>query len=322
MTADPPPDAPFPLAPPVAVIGLGAMGSRIAARFLEAGHETIVWNRSAAKAQQLASRGAIVAETPADAARQAAFVITMVADPGALRAVTAGPDGVLAGAGGAGSAGSAGSATVLMEMSTVGPAAVAWLAAALPEGVGLLDTPVLGSLGEAEAGALTVFVGGPDPLVERAVPVLRALGRPVHVGPLGSGAAAKLVANSTLLAVLGVLGEAVALADGLGLTRDAAFEVLSVTPLAPQAGRRREAIESGAYPHRFTLSLARKDAELVVEAATAAGVGVRHARAALSWLADAENAGRGKADYSAVLAHIIDAARPGAPGARGDDGMR
>jgi 3-hydroxyisobutyrate dehydrogenase-like beta-hydroxyacid dehydrogenase len=309
MTSDPPPDDPFPLVAPVAVIGLGAMGSRIAARLLEAGHETIVWNRSAAKAEQLASRGATVAGTPADAARRAQFVITMVADPEALRAVTEGPDGVLA---------SASSSTVLMEMSTVGTAAIDQLAAALPEGVGLLDTPVLGSLSEAEAGALTVFVGGPDPLVDRVIPVLRALGRPVHVGPLGSGAAAKLVANSTLLALLGVLGEAVALADGLGLTREAAFEVLSVTPLAAQAGRRREAIESGSYPHRFTLSLARKDAELVVEAATAAGVDVRHAQAALGWLADAENAGQGESDYSAVLAHIIGAARPGAPGARGD----
>jgi 3-hydroxyisobutyrate dehydrogenase/2-hydroxy-3-oxopropionate reductase len=284
----------------VAVVGLGVMGSRIAGRFLDAGQETIVWNRTAEKAEPLASRGATVAATPAEAARRADFVITMVADPAALRAVTEGPDGVLAGAA---------NSTLLMEMSTVGPAAIARLADAIPEGVGFLDTPVLGSLSEAESGTLTVFIGGRQSLVERAVPVLRTLGRPVHVGPLGSGAAAKLVANSTLLAVLGVLGEAVALADGLGLSRDAAFEVLSVTPLAAQAGRRREAIETGSYPHRFTLSLGRKDAELVVEAATAAGVDVRHAKAAQSWLADAEKAGRGADDYAAVIGHIIDSAR-------------
>jgi len=278
------------------------MGSRIARRFLDAGHETIVWNRSPEKAAELARRGATVAATPADAASRADFVVTMVADPAALRTVTEGPDGVLAGAR---------TPTVLMEMSTAGPPAVARLASALPEGVGLLDTPVLGSLTEAESGTLTVFIGGAGPLVRRSIPLLRALGNPIHVGPLGSGAAAKLVANSTLLAVLAVLGEAVALADGLGLSRDVTFDVLSATPLAAQASRRREAIETESYPHRFTLSLGRKDADLVVEAATAAGVDVRLARATQSWLADADESGRGHDDYSAVLAHIIEVARGG-----------
>lgn len=279
----------------VAFIGLGGMGSRMAHRLLDAGHEVVVWNRTAERAQPLAQAGATVAATPADAAREVDVVITMVADPSALAAVTGGPNGVAAGV--------ASPATVI-EMSTVGPDSVAALAAALPDGVGLLDAPVLGSLSEAEDGSLRVFVGGPPDLVDRCSPLLSAFGSPVPVGPLGSGAAAKLVANTTLFGVLGILGEAVALADGLGLSRDVTFDVLAATPLAAQAERRRPAIESGEYDLRFRLVLARKDLDLVVDAAASAGVEMRLTEAARSWFADAESDGWGGRDYSAVLAQI------------------
>lgn len=284
----------------IGFVGLGAMGSRMAQRLVDAGYDLVAWNRTAGKVDRLT--GATPAATPAEAAAGADAVITMVADPPALRAVTEGPDGVAAGVR---------ARSTVVEMSTVGPAAVARLAGALPEGAraaGLLDAPVLGTLPEAEAGTLRIFVGGPDALVRDQLPMLSVLGSPVHVGPLGSGAAAKLVANSTLFGVLGVLGEALALADGLGLTREAAFEVLSATSIADQAQRRRPAIESGEYPTRFSLALARKDAELLLDAAATAGVDLRLARAARSWLADTEDRGdRGKADadYSAVLARIL-----------------
>lgn len=276
----------------VAVVGLGGMGSRIARRLLDAGHELLVWNRTPAKAEELVALGAARAETPADAARRAEAVITMVSDPEALRAVVSGPDGIAVGADE--------SATVI-EMSTVGPRAAAELATLLPPRTGLLDAPVLGSLSEAEAGSLAIFVGGPEQLVDRWTPFLSALGSPIHVGPLGSGAAAKLVANTTLFGTLAALGEALALADGLGLPREAAFAVLGRTPLAAQAERRRPAIESGDFPLRFALSLARKDASLIVEAAEVAGVELRLAEAARRWLAEADEAGWGERDYSALL---------------------
>jgi 3-hydroxyisobutyrate dehydrogenase/2-hydroxy-3-oxopropionate reductase len=104
--------------------------------------------------------------------------------------------------------------------------------------------------------------------------------------------------------VLGVLGEALALADALGVSRDAVFEVLSKTPIAAQAERRRSALESGNYPPRFRLSLARKDAGLIVDAASAAGADLRLAAAVQTWMAEAEEAGLADADYSAVLAYI------------------
>lgn len=281
----------------VGVVGLGAMGSRVALRLLDAGHQVVVWNRTRPKAAQLADRGAIPVDTPAELARRVDAVITMVADPAALEAVSEGPDGIAVGA--------ADGSTTVIEMSTVGPAAVSRLASVLSSGTELLDAPVLGSTSEIESGALRIFVGGPHRLVERWTPLLSTLGAPVHVGPLGAGAAAKLVANSTLLGLLGVLGEAVALADGLGLSRDTTFEVLAATPLAAQAARRRAAIEGDEQPLRFSLALARKDADLVAAAAAASGVGLRLATAVAAWFADAEEAGLAERDYSALLAHIV-----------------
>jgi 3-hydroxyisobutyrate dehydrogenase/2-hydroxy-3-oxopropionate reductase len=280
----------------VAFLGLGAMGSRMARRLLDAGHQLTVWNRSPEKAQPLVEAGAKPAKTPAEASRSVEAVITMVADPSALQAVTEGPEGI---------ASSVGPSSTVIEMSTVGPAAIERLRSVLPPETALLDAPVLGSLNEAGAGSLQVFVGGRDDLVDRWRPLFSALGTPMHVGPLGAGASAKLVANSTLLGVLSVLGEALALAEGLGLSRDVAFDVLAQGPLAAQAERRRRAVEAGEYPLHFALSLGRKDAEVIAEEAASSGVELRALEAAGSWFADAERAGWGDRDYSAILAWIL-----------------
>ena len=274
----------------VAVLGLGGMGSRIAARLLDAGHELVVWNRTAEKARPLVERGAAQAETPAGAASDVEVVITMLANPEALRAVTPGI-----------AAGVADGSTVI-EMSTVGPGAIHDLRSSLHPEVGLLDAPVLGSLSEAESGSLQIFVGGNPILFALWVPLLADLGTPMHVGPLCAGARAKLVANSTLFGTIGVLGEALALADALGLERDAAFDVLATTPLAAQAERRRPGLDSGEFPPRFPLRLARKDADLVAEASDAE---LRLAEAARSWLVDADEGSWGEQDYSALLAWIL-----------------
>jgi 3-hydroxyisobutyrate dehydrogenase/2-hydroxy-3-oxopropionate reductase len=287
----------------VAVLGLGAMGSRIARRLLDEGREVVVWNRTPSKADPLVVGGAAPAATPAEAARPAGAVITVLADPDALRTVTEGPDGIVAGV--------APGATVI-EMSTVGPEAIGWLAGALPEGVGLLDAPVLGSLGEAESGTLHLFVGGPEELFERWNALLSSLGSPIHVGPLGAGASAKLVANATLVGTLTLLGEIVALADALGLSREIAFRVLAETPLAAQAERRRGQLERGEFPVRFALALARKDARLIVEAAESAGIEARVLAAAAAWFAEADEVGFGDRDYSEVLNLIVDQRRSGA----------
>jgi len=280
----------------VAVIGLGAMGSRSARRFLAAGHEVVVWNRTPEKAAGLVELGAASAESPADAARRAEVLITVVSDPAALRAVTEGPDGIAAGSD---------ASTTVVEMSTVGPLAVRWLASALPPDTGLLDAPVLGSLSEAESGTLLVFVGGPRRLVKRWIPLFAELGSVLVAGPLGSGAAAKLVANATLIGSLTLLGETIALADRMGLGRELTMEILASTPLSLASERRRGQLETGEFPLRFRLALARKDAELIQETAAAAHVDARVLAAAAAWFADAEEAGLGDEDYSTVLRRII-----------------
>lgn len=280
----------------VSVVGLGAMGGRIARRLLGAGHQVTVWNRSPGRAAALGDLGASVASTPAGAAAQAELLITMVSGPEALRAVSEGPGGVAAGAH---------RSLTVIEMSTTGPVAISRLAAALPAGTGLLDAPVLGSLREAEAGSLTIFAGGPVPQVDDARPLLSALGTVIHSGPLGSGAAAKLVANLALLSTLAALGEAIRLGRALGLHQQALESVLAVTPLAGQAARRRDVIDADAYPRRFALSLAHKDADLISQAAGAAGAELRLAQATRAWLATAEAAGWGSHDYTAMLAAIL-----------------
>ena len=283
----------------IGVVGLGAMGSRIARRLAGAGHDLVVWNRDRSKAEPLAIAGALVAETPGDVARRVEAVITMVADPQALTDVTEGPDGVAAGVG---------EGTTVIQMSTVGPESTARLASLLAEDA-LLDSPVLGSISEVESGTLNVFVGGQPELVERWRPLLSTLGTVLRVGQVGAGTAAKLVANTTLVGVVDVLGEAIVVGDALGLSRTTTFAVLGNTPLAAQAERRRPAIESGNYPPRYALYLARKDAALIVEAAAKTGVELRVTDAARAWLTEAEDAGLGDADYSAVLVRILDRSR-------------
>lgn len=276
--------------------GLGQMGAPMAARLVDAGHYVTVWNRTAERAAPLVERGAKQAASPAEAAVGAEALFTMVSAPDAL-------DAVLFGEGGA--AASLGDGATLVEMSTVGPAAVRAVRSRLPESVAMLDAPVLGSVPQATDGSLKVFVGGDGDLFVRWRPVLESLGRPLHVGPLGSGASMKLVANSTLGALMTGLAEALALADGLGLDQAAVLDVLAESPIGVTVRSKRANVESGRYDSpNFKLSLAVKDLDLVTDAAGDAGVEVRIAPAARSWLEDADRTGLGRLDYSAVIAHV------------------
>ena len=288
----------------VAVLGLGAMGTRVAHRLLAAGQQVSVWNRTAERAEPLAAAGASVAATPAQAAASADQVVTMLADPAALLEVVTSPEGLRE---------ALGPGQTLIEMSTVGPSTIRRLLDLLPPGVELVDAPVLGSISEAEAGTLQVFVGGTAEAATSVRPLLEALGTPRHVGPVGAGASAKLVANATLLGTLTLLGETLAVARGLGLDQDVAFDVLSTTPLAAQAARRRPAVEGRATPVRFRLALAAKDADLIVDEAGGAGVHADLLAVAAAWFGDAVGAGDGELDYSAVLRRIVGAAPTGGP---------
>ncbi|HSH60226.1 MAG TPA: NAD(P)-dependent oxidoreductase [Acidimicrobiales bacterium] len=279
----------------VAFCGLGQMGEPMAARLLDGDDELVVWNRSAERADALVERGARRATSPVEAAAGVEVVVTMLSTPEALDEVVFGDEGVASGI-------EAGA--TLVEMSTVGPDAVRRLAERLPAGVDVIDAPVLGSVCAATDGSLKLFVGGPAELVERWRPVLERLGAVHHLGPLGSGAAMKLVANSTLATLMTGLGEALALADGLGLDPSQVLALLAESPIGATAKSKRENIETGTYSPNFKLALAVKDVRLVTEAAREAGLDLRVGPAAQTWLEAAEEAGLGAMDYSAVIAHI------------------
>jgi 3-hydroxyisobutyrate dehydrogenase-like beta-hydroxyacid dehydrogenase len=260
-----------------------------AARLRGAGHEVTVWNRTPGRAKELLEQGAAEAGSPADAATGAEVVVTMLADPAAVEAVVSD----LAGAMDAGA--------TLIEMSTIGPDAVRSLAARVPAAV---DAPVLGSVPQATDGTLKIFVGGDAEVVERCRPVLEPMGTPRRLGPLGAGAAMKLVANSILGALMGGLAEALALADAFDLDEGAVLDILSESPIGVTVKSKRKLIESGEYPANFKLGLAAKDLRLVTEAAEAAGVELGAAAAARSWLERADEHGLGDLDYSAVIADV------------------
>jgi 3-hydroxyisobutyrate dehydrogenase-like beta-hydroxyacid dehydrogenase len=280
----------------IAFLGLGQMGAPMAGRLLEAGHDVTVWNRSAENASPLADRGAAVASSPAEAAVGVDVAITMVSDPAALEDVVFGEHGLAA---------ALGRDQVLIEMSTVGPAEIRSVGERLPDGVELVDAPVRGSVPQATEGSLAIMVGASDDVYEQVRPILEVLGRPRLIGPVGSGAAMKLVANSTLGAAIAAAGEAIALGDALGLDREVVLDVLTGTALGNVVEGKRDAFVTGSYPARFKLSLAFKDLRLVTEAGEASGRELPLAAAARDWFARADEAGSGGLDYSAVVATII-----------------
>lgn len=228
----------------IAFLGLGHMGAPMARHLLGAGHPLTVWNRTPAKAAPLVERGAVLAGTPADAVRDADVVITMLATPDAVSEVA---DAI---------APELRPGTYWAEMSTIGPDAVRQLAARLGDGVTLVDAPVMGSTDKAEAGELGILAGGDADRIEG---VLAHLGTVTRTGAPGSGAALKLVVNTAVIGGVGLVAEAMALADALGLPEDVAKGALAAGPLGGAVAR---AFAQGVH---FGSDLAVKDIALATE---------------------------------------------------------
>jgi 3-hydroxyisobutyrate dehydrogenase-like beta-hydroxyacid dehydrogenase len=283
----------------IAFCGMGRMGAPMAARLLEAGHDVAVWNRTTEKAEPIASRGARLAGTPREAAEGAEVAITMLADPGVVRDVVLGTDGLASGLG---------AGSILLEMSTIGPDANREIAAALPDGVEMVDAPVLGSVPQAEAGELEIFVGGSPEAFSRVREVLEAMGRPRLVGPFGAGAALKLVVNSTLGAVMVAVGEALALGRALGVGDEEVLETLSGSYIGGVVSSKRWVIDGDPGDTNFALGLAAKDLRLVTEAAERAALPLRSAEANRATYEEAAEAGLADADYGAVITFLRDRA--------------
>src|SRR5207244_10486120 len=173
----------------ISFLGLGQMGTSMAMRLLEAGHDVRVWNRDPDRTAALSQRGARVAVSPSDAAADVEFAITMLATPEAVHEVLFGPSGLAA---------TLGRGQILIEMSTIGPTAFRSVAARLPDGVGAVDAPVRGSVPEATSGRLHIFVGATNRDFERVPPIPGSLGHVRHIGTPRPGAASKVAGRVTL----------------------------------------------------------------------------------------------------------------------------
>ncbi|MCX4980700.1 NAD(P)-dependent oxidoreductase [Streptomyces sp. NBC_00572] len=230
----------------IAFLGLGSMGLPMARRLLDAGHPLTVWNRTAAKADALVADGAVRAASPADAVREADVVITMLADPAAALAVA---DAIVP---------ALRPGTHWIDTSTVGPDTVGVLAARLPDGVTLIDAPVMGSVDRAATGELLILAGGDTAPVAA---VLDRLGAVTPCGGPGGGAALKLVLINAAIGGVALIGEALALAGALGLPRELALRTLAQGPLSGAVAR---ATATGSY---FPVALAAKDVALATAAA-------------------------------------------------------
>lgn len=269
----------------IAFLGLGRMGTPMASRLIEAGHDLVVWNRTAERTAPLVAAGARAAPSPAEAVRDADLVITMLANPPAVDAVLFGPDGAASALRPGG---------CLVEMSTIGPAALGAVAARLPDGLDLVDAPVMGSVPAATAGKLVVLAAGTAGAVERAEPVLEVFGRLVRCGESGRGAAAKIVLISTIVSGVTLIGEAYALADALGVPADLVESALSAGPVAGLLTRAKDRTSD------FPIALAAKDLGLAAEAYPDG----RIVAAARGRLLDAVAGGAADEDVARIVDHI------------------
>lgn len=288
--------------PTVSVLGLGRMGSAMARALAVSDWDLVLWNRNGARAEALAAElGGRVAGSPAEASAVADVAITMLADGAAVASVWDGPDGVLAGAR---------DGSVLVDMSTVPPNTLpAFAERARRAGAAILDAPVSGSVGLAQAGTLTIMVGGESDALERARPVLDRLGQQIfHIGRLGSGHAMKLAVNGVIFSLNNALSEALVLAEHAGIDRERAYDVLAASAAgAPFVGYKRDAfLHPDTAPVAFSLELAAKDLELITDFAGGLGVPIAQGTANRELIGRAAASVGADRDFSAVAIHLRD----------------
>ncbi len=281
----------------VGFIGLGIMGSRQAANLARAGFDLVVYNRTREKADEwAATHGGTVAATPREVAEQAEIVISMVVDAPQVESVLLGdPDGAVHGAG---------EGSLFVDMSTIAPTQTRAIGAALAErGVAFVDAPVTGSAPKAEDATLTIMAGGEAADVERARPLLEAMGRlVVHVGPLGQGEMVKLINNAVAAVNAATVAQALIVGRATGVDLDALVQVMGAgsggsAMLDLKAGPMRE----HDFATLFKLEHMLKDVRLCLEEAQAAGVPFPAAAAARDLYAAGMGRDLGGRDFAAVL---------------------
>ena len=246
----------------VTVLGMGAMGSRMALSLIKARHKVTVWNRNLDKTKSVALAGAIVAETPCAAVKDAELVISMVRDDEASKQVWLDAE--------TGAMNGLARNTIAIESSTL---TVAWTKELAQEcqqrGIAFLDAPVAGTLPQADAAQLIYFVGGDVEAFHKAQPILQMMGSTIHhAGAVGSGMTIKLAVNALFGIQVSALGELISLMKGCGLDEIKAVEILTTTPVCSPAAKGAAAgILSRNFSPLFPIELVEKDLSYAVKTA-------------------------------------------------------
>jgi 3-hydroxyisobutyrate dehydrogenase-like beta-hydroxyacid dehydrogenase len=278
-------------------VGLGAMGSRLARRLLDARHSVSGYNRSTAKARALEAAGLKLAATPRAAAGGAAVVFSMVTDDTALRAVALGPDGIVAGLG---------RGAVWTEMSTVSPAIIRELGElTAARGAVLLDTAISGSTITVEQGTASIMVGGEHDALERARPYLTVMapGGITHVGALGLAKTMKIATNLGLAVQMLAFSEAVLLAEKAGIARATAVDALLKSVIASPMVKYRGPYVLGQMSREawFNVGMIQKDMQLALDQGHATGVPLPTTALVQQWLTMARGLGLGERDLGTLF---------------------
>ena len=283
----------------IGFIGLGNMGAGMAANLVKAGHDVRAFDLSAPALDKARDAGCTAAASAEDAASSVDAVVTMLPAGSHVRAVTTAVCGVAA------------PGTLLMDCSTIDVASArAVIAEAKAHGLEMVDAPVSGGIGGANAGTLTFMVGGEASAFSRAEPVLSAMGKAViHAGGAGAGQAAKICNNMILGATMVATAEAFVLAEKLGLDHQTFFDIsskssgqsFSMTTFCPVPGPVPAAPSNRDYEGGFATALMLKDLKLAVEAAQASGASVPMGAAAASLYSVFAGLGGGGKDFSAIV---------------------
>ncbi|HEV7864794.1 MAG TPA: NAD(P)-dependent oxidoreductase [Acidimicrobiia bacterium] len=286
----------------VGVVGLGVMGSRIAGRLLDSECTLVATNRTRARAAPLVKRGLVWCDTPRQVASAADVVLSSVTDDAALEAVATGEDGILAGLS---------PGTVYADMSTVSPQLSQRLAERVSGlGAEMLDAPVSGSVPQAEAGELTIMVGGSQSAYERILPVLGQLGSVVRVGQNGQGLLLKLAINISLAQQMIAFGESVLLAERGGIDRQLAVDVMVASAIgSPLLRGRAPLVVDPPEQVWFDIRMMQKDLLLALDTARHLGVPLPTTAAANDFLTLARALGYERRDVASthdVLADLAD----------------
>jgi 2-hydroxy-3-oxopropionate reductase len=284
----------------VGFIGLGLMGKPMALNLVKAGFELVVHSRSRGPVDALASAGARVATGPAEVARQATVVITMLPDTPDVELVLAGPHGVFEGVT---------KGAVIVDMSSISPAATRRLAAQAAErGATLLDAPVSGGEIGAVQGTLSIMVGGDAAAVERVRPILNAMGNPervIHIGASGAGQICKVCNQMAIGGALAVVSELMVLAKKAGVdpwkVREALLGGFAASRVLEVHGER---ILRKNYEPGFRAGLYHKDMGIALETARACGTPVPVSAVVAQLVASMVASGHGDRDYSG-LAQVL-----------------